>query len=192
MNNNLRNTILLGLFLGVVITGCSNEREGVSVFSARRSTNLASQRYPSTYLNLVRPIAERAFRQYFRVNREKSSANVWISYPAEAQPGQSTERLRDVLTTSPNRRRLMAELQIIQKGSDVLALCRVQSQRLETSARAAFAINRDSDQPDDTPIDRAGATSANPSEEWVNAGRDRKTERLILDAIANQLNKTGR
>jgi hypothetical protein len=110
-----------------------------------------------------------------------------MSRPEEVRGKRKPVQLRDTLRVSSSRHRRIAELRIIQKGIDVLAICRVQEQRLETTERASFAEQRGDDRPNDTPIDRFGATSTYRQEDWVDVGRDRKTELMILDAIRRQL-----
>lgn len=166
--------------------GCTEQREGM-VFGGWGARDVASRRLLNINLDAVQPIADRAFRQYFRVDRQASSAHEWFSHPTESSKPRQSERVRDWLSASPNRHRLLAGLRIIQEGKHVLVQCRVRIERLDTAERAAFASERGDDRPTDTPIDRAGASSADVREEWVRIGRDRQTEYLILEAIQEQL-----
>ena len=169
------------------IVGCSSNGEGAGLILGSSRGGSASQRLLNVGSETVRPIADKVFRTYFRVDPRSSSPNNWISRPAEVRREAKPVRLRDRLTASPSRRRQVAELRIVQKGTDVLAICRVRNQRLETAERASFAEQRGDDRPSDTPIDRLGATSTYRQEDWVDVSRDRKTETMILDAIRRQL-----
>jgi hypothetical protein len=135
----------------------------------------------------VRPAATEAFRQYFRLDRDASTAHTLISVPMEVTDPETPPRVRDILGT-PNRFRRVAELYLQQEGGDVLARCRIQIQRLDTAERAAFARqSRNDDRPTETPIDREGAASARRIDEWTDVGRDRQSEQELLTAIETRL-----
>jgi len=181
-------TVFAAVGLVVGFWGCATKREGADRLAARTPRDAASRRFLNVDIRTVQPMADRVFREYFRV--EAASANRWISRPVEVtRPGQ-TGRVRDVLTAFPNRRRRLAELWLTRQGPHVVACCCVQTQRLDTTERAAFDRERGDDRPTDTPIDRAGAGSTTVREEWVRIGRDRQTENLILSVIEQELAAT--
>ncbi|UCD30040.1 MAG: hypothetical protein JSV03_06070 [Planctomycetota bacterium] len=187
-NNRQSNKLIVVIGITIfIISGCAAERERVERNVDRSPANSASQRFTNKDFNTIRSIAQRIFRQYYRVDPRKSSENAWISYPTEVTETGQPQRLRDTLTAFPSRRRCIAELRIVEKGPDVLAVCRVRIQRLDTTERAAFTEHRGDDRPTDTPIDRLGATSANTREDWVETIRDRKAERMLLDSIQKQI-----
>ena len=179
--------VVISLLFIPATMGCSSKGEGIGLISGENRGIAATQRLSNVDSDTVRPVADRVFRTYFRVDPQTSSSDVWMSRPEEVRGEKQPVQLRDTLRASSSRHRRVAELRIIQKGTDVLAMCRVRNQRLETAERASFAEQRGDDRPKDTPIDRLGATSTYRQEDWVEVSRDRKTELTILEAIRGQL-----
>jgi len=180
-------TAAISIIFLSLMAGCPSEGQRISTFSRQTPANMASRQFSKASLKTVQTISDRIFRNYFKVDPQRSSNNVWISRPQEMQKPSQPTQLRDTITVFPARSQNVAELRIEQKGPNILAMCRVQIQRLDTAQRAAFSDHRGDDRPSDTPIDRLGATSVHKQEKWVNAGRDRKTEQMILDAIQKQI-----
>jgi hypothetical protein len=141
----------------------------------------------NTSLGEAQASADRVFRQHFRVDRDQSSASVWVARPTEVEDERG-ERVRDLLTPSPSRRRQLAELRLTDEGNGVLARVRVVTERLDTTERVAFAAERGDDRPAETSIDRTGRVQR--QEEWVEVGRDRALEREILDALMEESGET--
>jgi len=160
---------------------------GPGRLGGHRPTHGATRVLRNVDVGAVRPVADRAFRQHFRIDADTSSGSVLVARPHELTEPARPERVKDVLRPSPNRRRQLAELHLTQEGPHVLVWCVVQTQRLDTTERAAFARVRGDDRPTDTPIDRQGASSGNLQEEWVTVGRDRGIEQEILAAIQRDL-----
>ncbi len=173
--------------LPLLAAGCA---ETTATGPARAAGDFATRRIADASLSDVRPEAERVFRQYFRVDPAASTAVSIVSYPEELEGRGEGRSVRDALTISPSRQRRIAELRLRQDGQGVVALCRIQTQRLDTVERAAFAGTRGDDRPSERPIDRTGNTTTPRREEWVNLGRDRKTEAAILDAIQRPFTAT--
>ncbi|MGQ9651497.1 MAG: hypothetical protein ACUVXJ_15430 [Phycisphaerae bacterium] len=170
----------------VLLGGCSSSIDR-SPTSVSRGAGSAGRRIVNTDVAAVQPVAERVFRQYFRIDSVASGPGLIVAQPQEMTGTAEPERVRDLLAGVRGRQRYLAELRLNQQGPDVLLRCVVQTQRLETSERAAFGSQRGDDRPTDTPIDRMGAGSADNREEWVYGKRDRQMEQEILWAIEEAL-----
>jgi hypothetical protein len=179
----------LCLLLGTLTAGCAGTGAAADGTTVRRGTaDYSSRTVLDTSVDSLRPIAQRVFRDHFRLDAEASSDNVLVSRPEEIAGRGQSRQIRDRIGLSPSRQRELAELRLQQEGDNVVVRCSVITQRLQTAERASFMRERGDDRPTDTPIDRMGATSANPREDWVNMGRDRDTEREVLDAIQGVAN----
>lgn len=173
-------------------SGCATQGGAAAGFAPRRSADAASRRLANADLGMVRPVADRVFRTYFRTDQEGSSRHEWVSRPEESDEPAGPTRVRDMFTAFPNRRRRVAALWLGQDGPHVVARCRILIQRLDTTERAAFAPQRGDDRPTATPIDRHGPASTSTREEWVDVGRDRSMEQEILTAIERELTSATR
>lgn len=178
--------------LALVLAGCSAQGEGAERTSARPASDsqFASRRIASISLQQVQPVADRVFREHFRIDAGSSSANTWIARPAEAPDQERRGQVTDAFAVTPRRKRRLAELRLRPEGEGVVVQCRVLIQRLTVSERAAFSRERGDDRPTDTPIDRQGPSSIQSREEWTDAGRDRVTEQQILGTIQERLSTT--
>lgn len=156
----------------------------------RGAGDFASRRLPDADIVQTRAVAERVFRQYFRLDPEASSESVLVSRPTEVEGHGRRQNVRDQLTLTPDRQRQIAELRVREEAGTPVVLINVQSQRLQTTERDTFSRSRGDDRPGDTAIQRQGNTSAAPREEWVDMGRDRATEKMVLDEIAESLATT--
>ncbi len=180
----------LAVLLLTVLAGCATTNDR-AVSQIGRGAGSAGRRISGTTVAAVQPVAERVFRQHFRVNPTASGPGVLVSQPQEVTEQRQPEQVRDVLLGSRDRHRYLAELYLDQQGQDVVVRCTVLAQRLETSARAAFNTQRGDDRPTETPIDRLGPTSTDNREEWVPVKRNRELEQEILNAIAADLRPAG-
>ncbi len=166
----------------MLLSGCSGSTDW-SPTSVSRAGGAAGRRIANTDVAAVQPVAERVFRQHFKIDASSSGPGLMVAQPQEMTATVQPERVRDLLAGARGRHRYLAELRLNQQGPDVLLRCVVQMQRLETAERAAFSSQRGDDRPTDTPIDRLGATSADNREEWVSGKRDRQLELEILATI---------
>jgi hypothetical protein len=166
----------------MILTGCSTTAE-MSRTGVNAAGGVSSRRLGGTSAAAVQPVAERVFRQHFKIDAAASGAGLLVAQPQEVTAEMPAEGVREVLSGARRRHRYLAELRINQQGEDVLLRCIVQTQRLETSERAAFSTQRGEDRPTETPIDRMGPSSADNREEWVPSKRDRTLEQEILTAI---------
>lgn len=173
--------VVVGLAI-IALTGCSAPTQKATT-GVSAAGGASSRRLTGTSMAALQPVAERIFRQHFRIDSAASGAGLLVSQPQEITGEIQAERVREVLSGARSRHRYLAELRINQQGEDVLLRCTVQTQRLETSERAAFVRQRGEDRPTETPIDRIGPSSADNREEWVASKRDRSLEQEILTAI---------
>ena len=170
----------------LLVAGCSSPLETGPAVS--RAAGASSRQIPNVSLAEAQSVAERVFRQRFRINSAASGPGLIVAQPQEVTGEAQPERVRDVLGGVGTRHRRLAELRLDQQGPNLLVRCTVQTQRLETSERAAFSGQRGGDdRPTETPIDRLGPASADYREEWGPAKRDRELEQEILRAIEEAL-----
>ncbi|MDM8009042.1 MAG: hypothetical protein QUV05_23120 [Phycisphaerae bacterium] len=174
--------VITATMTAMLLAGCSSSTER-SPTSVGRSGGAAGRRIVGADVATVQPVAERIFRQHFRIDSPASGPGLIVAQPQEMTATAQPERVQDLLAGVRGRHRYLAELRLNQQGPDVLLRCVVQTQRLETSERAAFSSQRGDDRPTDTPIDRLGAASSDNREEWVSGKRDRELEQEILSAI---------
>jgi len=168
----------------LLATGCSSPLESGATVS--RAAGSAGRRIANVNLSEAQPVAERVFRQRFRIDSAASGPGLIVSQAQEVNTEAQPQQMRDVLGGKARHRRV-AQLRLDQQGPDLLLRCIVQTQRLETSERAAFSGQRGDDRPTDTPIDRLGAASADNREEWGAGKRDRELEQEILRAVEEAL-----
>jgi len=183
--------ITVAIALSLLFTaGCPPQKRHAERLPQRGMRDFSSTRFNGTDVLTAHPAADRAFKgQAFRVDPSASSTDIWVSRPREIVDPDRLERIRDLLRGSTNRHRTVAELRLVQEGPNILALCRVQVQRLDTIERDVFARARDAGdhRRSETPVGSEGAGQAPSREEWVTVGRDRQTENLILEAIRRAL-----
>jgi hypothetical protein len=172
--------------LGLCLTCGCNGPQAEAARTPVRAGDWSRRSLLDVELEQVRPVAARVFRRHFRIDTDASTGNRLVSTPTEYQD-RDQRRLRDVLGPTRSQHRKLCELLMFQEGPSVLVQTRVQTQRLETPERAAFARQRGDDRPTDTPIDRPGGTSPARQQEWVNVGRDRDLEQRILDDIVMEI-----
>ncbi len=183
-----RPTVLLAL---LAMGGC-NGGPSASRTAARPSRSpgdAASRWLPNVPLDAVRPVAADVFRSGYRLDRDRSTGEMLVSQSAEVSGQQRVERVRDVFGR-PSRHRRIATLRLSQDGPAVLLQCQVRVERLDTLEQAAFATEQGDDRPNRTPIERLGADTPRPRQEWVYVNRDRQAESDILDAIARRFTAT--
>lgn len=173
--------LMLGTLAGVAAAGCSQQVAQEQSFARERFTDVA----PGPAMEA----AQQAFRQYFPIDRVDASEGTIYARPTELSGRGSPERVRDVLTRTPNRRREVAELRVVPRGNDVIALCRVQVQRLDTSERRAFVTQTGDDRPaNNTPFGAEAGASARQQEDWIDVGRNRELEQQVLTSLRSRLN----
>ncbi len=179
-----------GLLAAIGVGGCTapGDRSGAS--AQREATDFASRHLLNVAPAEVESVARRIFMSHFRINPDASTGDTLVSLPTETEGRGQRKSIRDTLAVSPNRQRQRAELRLRPQGGNVLVLVSVQTQRLDTAERAAFARERGDDRPTETPIEREGPTSPSAREEWVNIGRDRKLEQQILSEIEQAITTT--
>lgn len=181
-----RGPVLAGC-LAMVLAGCDLPPPRAGSPTRTDGGSFVGRQIPGTDVAAVRPIAEDVFRQHFRIDNENSDAHMLVSLPTEVTEGGSPQRVRDMIRDAHSRHRRLGELHLMQEGPNVVIRCRVQLQRLDTTERAAFQAQRGDDRPNTTAIDREGGATPRTREEWVTIGRDRTTERTVLEAIQKRL-----
>jgi hypothetical protein len=172
--------------IAALLAGCSN-------FSADRVDRMpgesATRRLVQTTPSQVAPVARKVFRARYRLDTLRSTDSLLFSHPTEEIGEFDETEAGEPLPLGKTRHRIIARLTWMADGDDVLLVCQVARQRLETARKAAFSTMRGDgdDRPTDTPIDRRGAVSAESKQEWVYIGRDRQAEQAILGAIRTAL-----
>lgn len=183
-NRCLLRTCLATACLGFALAGCTMSDAVVRRIAPPGGAS--SQRFTGIDASKAAAAADRAFRQYFDVDRDASGPRLWVSRPAEMT---KEEKAENSLSRRSQRHRRIAELQLLTQGGDVVVRCQVRIERFSSTERAAFAAQRGDDRPTDTPINQAHGGSAGSREEWVRAGRDRRTEQLVLSSINRSLGR---
>jgi hypothetical protein len=172
--------LLVGTMIALVAGGCTQRVEQEQSFARERFANVPPER--------AMQVAEQVFRQYFSVDYVDASEGALYSRPTELSGRGSPERVRDLLTRTPNRRREVAELRLVPRGNDVIALCRVQVQRLDTLERRAFAPQTGDDRPaNNPPLGAEAGASARQREDWTEVGRNRTLEQRVLASLRERL-----
>ncbi len=167
--------------LAVLAAGCADQ--------VSRDQSYANQRIAGASRDQAMEVAQLVFRQYFSIDRVDTDEGCIYSRPSEVRESAPPERVRDVLTRTPNRRRQVAELRVATRGGEVIASCRVRVQRLDTSERRAFAPQTGDDRPaNNAPFSAEAGTSARQSEDWVDVGRNRQLEQQVLASLRDRLN----
>jgi len=182
----------LAVVLALLTAGGCNGTQSTSSMANRPSRNpgdFASRSIPDMQVATVRPVAVDVFRSGYRLDTSRSTGDTLVSRPTEVTGKQQVERVRDVLGR-PSRHRHTAILRMTQNGPAVLVQCQVRLERLDNAEHAAFAAEQGDDRPNKTPIERLGADTARPREEWTYVNRDRQAEAAILDAIARHFAAT--
>lgn len=136
--------------------------------------------------------ARQVFREYFAIAEADPGTGVIRSRPREISPAGSRERVRDVFTATPNRRREVAELRLIADGPGLIASVHVMTQRLDTSERRAFRPQTGDDRPGNVAaMERETSAGPGRTEEWVDVSRNVALEREILDHLRERLAPAG-
>ncbi len=160
--------------------GCTQQVAREQSFTRERLAGVAPDR--------AFEAAQQVFRQYFSVDRVDSAENAIYSRPTELRGAGSPQRVRDLLSPTPSRRREVAELRLVPRGNDVVVLCRVRTQRLDTPERRAFTPQTGDDRPaNNTPFSAEEGASARQREDWVDIGRNRVLEQQVLESLRERL-----
>ena len=181
-NRCLSRSYVVSVCVGLILTGCATS--GALMRRLVPPGGASSQRLIGIDTSQAAGAADRAFRQYFQVNRDASGPNLWVSRATEMTKEEKKEHS---LARRSQRHRRIAELELLPQGNDVVVRCQVRIERFSSTERAAFAGQRGDDRPTETPIDHMHGGSTRRQEEWVRAGRDRRTEQLILGSIGRSL-----
>jgi len=201
----MKRAAVAGCLWAVVLSGCDTGAgpERAAAGRTRGAADFATRPFEGVSLTELRPVAERVFRSYFRMDAASSSATEWVAFPTNIDPREPAgpnveptaltedtaaeerprETMGDVIGLAPRRYRRTAEMRLVPDQDRVVVQVRVGIQRLTTTERAAFARERGDDRPTDTAIDRLGPTSPATREEWRDYRRDRGLEQEILNAI---------
>ncbi len=171
---------VLGAVAILAAAGCTQQVAREQSFARERLTGVAPDR--------AFEAAQQVFRQYFSVDRVEPAEGAIYSRPTELSGAGSPQRVRDLLSATPSRRREVAELRLVSRGNDVIALCRVRTQRLDTSERRAFTPQTGDDRPaNNTPFSAEEGASARQREDWVDIGRNRVLEQQVLESLRERL-----
>jgi hypothetical protein len=174
-------SLVLGTLATLFAGGCTQQ--------VAQEQSFARERFLDVPPDQALEAGKQAFRQYFSIDRVDAIEGTIYSRPTELSGRGSPERVRDVLTRTPNRRREVAELRLVPRGKDVIAMCRVQIQRLDTSERRAFVSQTGDDRPaNNPPFGPESGASAVQREDWVNIGRNREVEQQVLASLRSRLN----
>lgn len=158
--------------------------------TAQELTDFSSTRLPGVSVAAVRPVAADVFTGRYRLDTAQSTGNVLISRPLEVSERGDAEQagVRERLSGASGRRRQIAQIHLIERGNDVVVRCHVQVQRLDVAERSAFVSPRVADdRPGNLPAQRASGTRTLTEQDWVDVGRDRHTERSMLNEIRQRL-----
>lgn len=173
--------------MAVIFMGCSSTEPRGRRSAERATAGQASMRLSGVRPDDVAPVAERVFRQYFSIDREKSAPGSYVSRPLEDRDLARATGIRGSVSGAHVRQRRTARLDLLREGANTLVRCNVRIERMEAVERVAFARQQGDDRPTDTPIDRAGSGGVGSRQEWVAAGRDRDIEQQILRGIEQEL-----
>lgn len=184
-----RTGLLLTILAALGAPGCTVS-EGDGGAPVRAPASFASRHFPGVTLDEIETIAGRVFRGHYRVDSEASTPRRLVSRPTEIEGRGEPRSIGDRVGLTPVRQREIAELRVEPQGGGVLVQIQVVNQRLETAERAAFTPGRGDDRPNTTAIDRAGPASVDRREEWRTAGRNRRTEQMILNEIQASMGPT--
>lgn len=179
-----------GLFLCcTILAGCDNLVSTPGRDPHERPTEFSSIIISDAPATAARAAAIQVLKEHFRIDTEASSAWVLRTQPRDttAHADKETPRVREMLSGRSGRRRQSSTIELVQRGPDVLVLCQVRVERLETTERTAFSVQRGDDRPSEvTAKERASMADTRTRDEWVNVGRDRQLEREILTAITER------
>jgi hypothetical protein len=127
--------------------------------------------------------AQAAFRQYFSIADADPATGTITSRPQEVDARGEPTQVRELLG-GQSRRRQIGELRVLTRGPEVIALCRVQRQRLDTTERRAFQTQRGDDRPtENTPFEAEAGATGEQRTAWTNIGRNRSLEADILRSL---------
>lgn len=158
--------------------------------TAQEPADFSSTRLAGVGLGAVRPIAADVLTGRYRLDTAQSTGSVLISRPLEVSERGDAEQagVRERLSGAAGRRRQIAHVHLVERGGDVLVRCHVQVQRLDVAERGAFVSPRAADdRPGNLPAQQAAGTRTLSEEDWIDVGRDRHTERSMLNEIRQRL-----
>jgi len=178
--------VLAGVYGILASVGCSETKQlGPQESTATR------QRFVGVSQEEAFRAAQRVFRNYFPIDRFDAEEGTIYSRPTEVSGRGEMTQVRDVMTTTPNRRRQVAEMQVIPRGRDVIVACQVSIQRYDAAQQRAFRPSSGDDRPSaNDPFKPDAGTTAKQRESWTNVGRNRALESQVLDSVRAQLQPT--
>ncbi|MBN1490338.1 MAG: hypothetical protein JXA69_10500 [Phycisphaerae bacterium] len=186
MQSRLR-SVVCALMVGLVVAGCSQQEMRDRSYGASSQQRIGNVAYDDTF-----DAAERVFRSFFSTERADRGEGILVARPIEVDKRGEPVGVRDTMTMTPSRRRRVAELRLSRSGSDVLAMCQVKLQRLDTSERRAFRPQIGDDRPSEShPFEAEAGASPSQRELWTDLGRDRELERQVLNALRDRLVREG-
>lgn len=128
--------------------------------------------------------AENVLKQAgFQIDKSDRRAGVLETKPRAVSPEEAHRAPWRTAGSQPPMRRV-ARVQVERSGDVISVYCRVVWQEQSTETHRMFQHDRElSDLPDDTPIEREGATTTEQNTVWRTVRRDKPAERRILDTI---------
>ena len=164
MRTSMKRAAVAGCLWAVVLSGCDTGAgpERAAAGRTRGAADFATRPFEGVSLTELRPVAERVFRSYFRMDAASSSATEWVAFPTNIDPREPAgpnveptaltedtaaeerprETMGDVIGLAPRRYRRTAEMRLVPDQDRVVVQVRVGIQRLTTTERAAFARER--------------------------------------------------
>lgn len=153
-----------------------------------REQGYLRQTLPDMSVAQVFEPAKLAFSQYLSIDTADPADGVIRSRPVELNRAGEPQRIRDALTATPSRRRAIGVLRLVPRGSDVIAMCHVSIQRLDTAEYRAFSPQTGDDRPAyNSPFEAEAGASAAQREAWTDVGRHRQLEQQILESLRTRL-----
>jgi hypothetical protein len=181
--------VAVAVLPAILAAGCDSLQPPERTVS-QNPGDYAGERLPGITMAAARQAAVSVLKSHFRLDSDASNGAVIRSRPQDSTGRGDSEapRVGEVLTGRGGRHREIAEIQLAERGNDIMARCQVRVQRLDTAQRRAFAMQRGGDdRPSEMPTNQSPAVSSRAPEEWVNVGRNRELERTILNQIAESL-----
>lgn len=189
-----RRNILKVLTLAVCLTvpaafgGCSDAKDRDVEMGGGRESGWSQMQLPGVTRDAAFEAGQYSLQQWFRVAEVSADGGVIRSATEEYDQKGGTGRIRDSAVGYRNRMRRSAILVIRPLGEGCVAKCRVQVERLDTADHRVFRSNEQfGDVPNETPIDREAAVSAQQDQVWTPMPRDRPLEREILDLLRSRV-----
>lgn len=148
------------------------------------------QRFRAVAYEAAFDAAQEAVAEQFRVAQSDRERGIIRAEPVELGVETAGDRLLGDAVRASRRARRTATVLVLAQGADVEVTCRVLLQTDQSGAVSSIRRDaRPTDNPHDTPADRDAAVTPEQQRAWVDQKRDRDTERVILAAIRERLEK---